>query len=568
MLINIYVQLHPMGMYKKGQASLDQLIIVAIGITLITIIFYFSINLSSDSMRISQAKDMVEKLSKSADHVYSLGRGSRDVISVYVPDGLVSTNISNNMVHMRVSTSSGESDIFSETKPALIGELPTTPGKHEILVTHTESGKILFGENVLYCSPAALTRTFMQGENGTASIFIQNVGEYELENILALLEGNLDDLMSMTQPDGHLYEEESSSVGLGFSVPVEQTPGSYSGTVTISADEMKNGSYAMTECATTITLFVTSSEPPDNEGPIVISIGNRPRNPSVFSTIRVQATGDDATTGGSPIYECQMELDNSGIWNFMVPIDGAYGEVREGAQYTMEPLSEGYHEVSVRCIDDYFNVGPERKDNFTVKFYIKEILFVTVNGMPSPEEQLWIDWVATHNSYEGFAWNYDVISSADLTNWTVDPGDYQVVAMADYPNTDTALDAALMDYRATGHYVLLLGNAMKYGVTNLGVGTGNAASHSKNALKVQTTHYITEGYEVAQIYNITNESYGIYYHPSFEAINVLSMEDQDGRIVVGESSYVLTNGATRPDMFTTDGEIFALRVFDYALLNS
>lgn len=553
---------------KKGQASLEQLIILGIALTFVAAAFYIAISMSSDNIRAVQANDMVNKLSTSADYVYSMGAGSRETVSIYVPEGVVHTDIDNNTVKVRISQTSGESDIYEDAKPALIGSIPTTPGHHEVLVTHMESGKVMFGKNMLYCSPVALTKSFIQGQNGTDSIFIKNVGDFVLENISARVEGDVTDLMTLSQPASMLNQLESTNSGLNFTVAPEKKPGSYSGLVTVTADVVGNNMTSTAECSSLVTVFVISSTPPDTEGPPVIFIGHSPRNPSVYSTVTIRATADDETTGDSIIETCQVELDGSGIWNEMIPTDGAYDDSREGVKYTFSPLGEGDHYVMVRCMDEYFNIGPERQENFTVKYYIKEILFVTMDSTPNSYEQLWIDWITAHSSEEGFAWNYDIVTRDDVKSGAVNPEDYQVVAMADYPNSDATLNSKLTDYRATAHYVLLLGNAMKFGVPALGVGSGNSGAHSRNDLRVQTNHYITDGYNILQVYTITASDYDIYYHASFEAMNVLSMSTADGRIVVGDSSFVLTYGPTRPDMFVTDGEVFATRVIDHALLES
>lgn len=552
---------------RKGQSSLEQLIIVSIGLTFIAAIFYLALNMSNDNIRISQAQDMVEKLAKSADYVYSLGPGSKDVIDVFVPEGIVFTNISNHTIHVRLSLSSGYSDVYADTKPSLTGELPRIPGPREIPVMYTESGKVMLGDSLLACSPIVITKTFMQGENGTDSITVTNVGNIMLENISGTQDGNLGDIMIITQPASTLDEGESSIAGLTFTVPSDKVPGSYSGFVTFRGEPV-NDTDKETECSTIVTVFVKSPDPPDDMGPIVITMSNSPRNPSIHSRVKIKATGDDSSTGGSVVINCQMELDGSGIWNDMEPIDGAYDEVKEGVTFSVGPLAEGDHFATVRCIDEYMNVGPERIENFTVRFYIKEILFITMDSAPSAEEQLWIDWIDTHSSGEGLAWNYDIVPKIDITSGTVDPGNYQVVAFADYPNTDTALDGIMITYRNTAHYIILLGTAMKFGIPNLDVGTGNAGSHARDSLKVQTDHYVTDGYTIWEVYNLTSGDFNIHYHPSFDAMNIMSMEDSDIRISVGDASFVIAYGPTRPDMFVTDGELFARRVIDHAILGS
>lgn len=145
---------------------------------------------------------------------------------------------------------------------------------------------------------------------------------------------------------------------------------------------------------------------------------------------------------------------------------------------------------------------------------------------------------------------------------------YEIIVMADYPSNDASLDSELNTYRSSGHHVVLLGKSMKFGIKNIGVGSGNGASQNKDELKIQSSHYITSGYTIGNLYTITSSNNAIYYHSSFSGSNIISIEANDGRIVVGTTSNLIIYGPTRPDLFVSDGDTFAIRVLDYALMNS
>ncbi|MEM2963225.1 MAG: hypothetical protein QXN01_01905, partial [Candidatus Anstonellales archaeon] len=110
-------------MKQKGQASLEYLIITALGISLIASLFYFGINYSTDNIRSTLAKTTVEKLSREVDYIHSLGPGSRESINIYIPEGTTKFSISGNTIHMQIALSSGISDVFSNTQAQLIGSL-------------------------------------------------------------------------------------------------------------------------------------------------------------------------------------------------------------------------------------------------------------------------------------------------------------------------------------------------------------------------------------------------------------------------------------------------------------
>jgi len=549
---------------SKGQSSMEQMIVVAIGLTLIAAVFYISSNMATDSLRVSQARDMVQKLSKSADYVHSLGPGASEEVSVYVPDGVVFTQISNNTVHVRISLSSGESDVFADCSPDLIGELPLTPGQQDVLVAHTESGKVMFGKSSLSCAPLALTKSLVQGESGTGIIELENIGEYLIEDLSADSDGSISDLMQFSQPAGSLETGTKTQISLTFSVPLDTEPGSYSSAIIASGNLEANATGPAAYCSSMVTVLVAGLQPPDTQGPQVIFLGHKPRNPSMFSTLTIEATADDSETGGNGVEACEVELDGLGIWAEMDPLDGAYGEVLERVTHTMGPLSAGDHYVSVRCVDSELNLGPERRENFTVYPYLKEVLFLTTGSTPSSEEQLWISWLDAHSSDEGFAWNYDVNSSANLASGAINASLYQIIAIVDY--NDAATDK-LIEYKNTGHYVLLLGTSVKEGPRHLisallGAGKLYGGDHIANGYS-----YITDGFTIGETYTIV-DACGVWGSMQLQGIPILAPVEQPEYATLGDAATVLTYGVACPDQMTIDGNTFATRVFDYALLES
>jgi len=119
----------------RGQAMLEQLFTVALGMAFVGVIFAFVYLMSIDSVRAAQAKDVVETVAKTSDFVYSLGPGSRNSFNVMMPDGIRQTNIVGNTVLIKVSLSSGDSDIFSQSAYNMTGSLGESPGLQLITVS-------------------------------------------------------------------------------------------------------------------------------------------------------------------------------------------------------------------------------------------------------------------------------------------------------------------------------------------------------------------------------------------------------------------------------------------------
>ena len=91
------------------------------GLALISFTFYLAMNYSSDSTKISQAKDAVERLAASADHVYALGPNSKEYITVYLPEDLTSGSVSGKNIIITLPTTGGKTDVYATSKAELIG---------------------------------------------------------------------------------------------------------------------------------------------------------------------------------------------------------------------------------------------------------------------------------------------------------------------------------------------------------------------------------------------------------------------------------------------------------------
>ncbi len=347
-------------MSKKGQASLEQLMVTGLALTFVALIFYIAINYANDSVRATQGKDTVDKIAYAADYVYSLGPGSREIVRVNVPEGLEAFDVSGNRVYVRASLSSGSSDFFANTRASLFGSLPTNPGPQDIILSVTPNGSVRIGVDQLTCTPSSITKTFVQGDTGSDSVAVKNVVDFQIDGVAATLSGNMGDVTTLVQPSATLAPGGSTSVGLNFNIPLSTTPGTYSGYVNV------NGTNSSI-CFTQVTLFIARVGGPDTSGPIVSSLTHAPPTPSTSSVITINATGDDSTTGNSTILMCQAMLDGSGIWNDMVAVGGSYGESStQAVSYLLGPLTNGTHNVSVRCIDSVFNVGNTSFTSFSV----------------------------------------------------------------------------------------------------------------------------------------------------------------------------------------------------------
>ncbi len=347
-------------MYRKGQSSIEQLTITALGLTFVAVIFYFSINFSNDSTRVSQAQDTINKLANAADYVYALGPGSKDVVTVYMPQGMRYANLTGSTIIIRVSLSSGDSDVFANTKAQLVGTLPQFSGPQDITVTALPNGKVKFGDTFLTCDPASITKTIEQEGTSSASVTLTNIGDTPITGITSSFSTQLSTLVSDSFVDNStLNAEASTPITLTFTIPLAQTVGTYGGFLTLNGTDQS-------ECTTSITIFVTQKGGPDLSGPIVSGIYHSPIEPGFATPITISALSSDATTGGSTVSSCDLEIDYSGIWNNMNAVDGSFNSITENINLSIGTLGTGTHTVRLKCMDALSNLGPLASYTFLV----------------------------------------------------------------------------------------------------------------------------------------------------------------------------------------------------------
>jgi len=341
-------------MHLRGQYALEQMGVIALGLVIIAALFFFSMNAASDGARSAQAKDTAERIARAADSVYALGPGSKSTVSVNMPQGVQFIDTSNKRVWIRVALSSGNSDVFAKTSGQITGNIPATADLQDITLTVLSNGNISVGRQSLSCSPSSFTKTIVQGGSSSDTLTLFNSGAYAISSISASISGVSD--MASGTPPASVSAGSSSNFSLSFSVPGSKPVGAYTGAISI------NGSN-FTSCASSITIFVTSSSPADILGPVVSGILATPSNLTTITPATISATATDANNS---IASCLLQLDSSGVWNAMDASDGSYSANMETIAYYIGYLDLGNHTVGIYCIDSLGNAGSQYSYTFSV----------------------------------------------------------------------------------------------------------------------------------------------------------------------------------------------------------
>jgi len=124
----------------KGQVATEYLTIVGIGLFIVTIVFYYTITYSSESVSVNQAKEAADTIAKAADYVYSVGVGSQTTIVINLPNRIVESHIKNKEILFKLGLKSGITDVYSITKGEVSGALPIRHGRHYITLNMTDDG--------------------------------------------------------------------------------------------------------------------------------------------------------------------------------------------------------------------------------------------------------------------------------------------------------------------------------------------------------------------------------------------------------------------------------------------
>ncbi|MCX8195289.1 MAG: VWA domain-containing protein [Candidatus Micrarchaeota archaeon] len=385
---------------KKAQASMEQLIIIAIALAVIGVAFYVAFNYASDSTKISQAEEAVQKLAAAADRVYALGQGSKEYVTVYLPQDIRTTDVSGKRVLITVGTSAGSTDVFANSKAELTGAIPTSSGKHRIVVEHLPNGKVRIGSSGLACSPLLFVRSFDPGQSGQDFVSIVNNAEFEIVGINRTLSGA--GIVSASSLPPSIAAGENATLQLSYSVPQNQSAGTYGATLTIDSE---NGG----SCTVQITLHITGSQTcsalcygggylggtcrssegecyasgedyiqsndagcigqggkprcccypsVDNWGPLVSAISHSPPNATASNPITINAVCNDTATGNLYIRSADLQIDG-GNWTTMSAADGAFfSSAIENVTRLVGTLLPGQHIAAVRCTDTGNNTGP------------------------------------------------------------------------------------------------------------------------------------------------------------------------------------------------------------------
>ena len=387
----------------KGQASLEQLVVIAAALAFISVAFYFASSYSADSVAIAQAQDAVGRLAAGSDYVYSLGPGSKEYVTIYIPPSVTNISVRGSTIDFQVPTSSGGiTDVHATSKASLVGALPAYKGQQKILIEYLQNGKVSLGEAGIACSPELIFRSFNASQSGSDTIMLTNNAAFGITGITAALTGTASEFTTMSSPGSALASEGTETFTVYYNIPTNQSSGTYGGIINVGTGNdgscitqltiQVNGvascpglcasaGYLTGTCRQNTSMCFQNGEAyvPGNDytcaatpatpscccyptqdiwGPLAINLGSNPRNATAGAPLTIFAICDDSTTGGSYIASSAIQVDG-GAWQAMNANDSAWSHlVAEGVRLNVTLPTMGQHIAGIRCTDTANNTGP------------------------------------------------------------------------------------------------------------------------------------------------------------------------------------------------------------------
>jgi len=130
---------------KRGQASFEYIILIGMILVLIIPLFYYAFTTSSEDIKLSEAEDLVQTLTRSADDVYALSPGSVKYVWVTIPGSVQKIAVNTSEISVTLTSYGETSEVVGFTRAPLVGTLDSAKGTYRVRVEHLDSGAVLIG---------------------------------------------------------------------------------------------------------------------------------------------------------------------------------------------------------------------------------------------------------------------------------------------------------------------------------------------------------------------------------------------------------------------------------------
>jgi hypothetical protein len=220
-----------------GQASVEFLSCMGLLMLAVASVAAYSYDGWDAQRRLAMAETTVRDLRIVAERVYSAGQGSRQTITILVPEGARGTNVGDGIIGISLDLPGGLSTEVSEaTKVPVRGHVPSAGGTHLVSVQHSSGGFVVIGRG-LSVEPSIIAVEAAQGEAMNFSMTVSNLGDTPYESVGISFDGGTAGWSSANESGFELSQGEAMALDLRINVPADASPGTYAGRMSAEASD-------------------------------------------------------------------------------------------------------------------------------------------------------------------------------------------------------------------------------------------------------------------------------------------------------------------------------------------
>jgi uncharacterized protein (UPF0333 family) len=332
---------------KRGQSSFEYILLVGTILIILIPLFYYSTNLITENIKVSQAGDVVNTLAKASDEVYVLGPGTKKFVWVTIPGSVKSTNLALSEITLTITSFGKDSDITATTSASLVGSIPTDKGTYKIPVEHLDSGIVQIGISNDTAEPSI---TWVSPTTLACNPVTLRVTTNEPANCKFDTSDNNYETMA--------FSFSGSSLGHNYEVGVQDQSNytyyarcsdGFGNTMTSSSQIAYSINFTYCNAGQNGTV-TAESDPP------LVSLTN-PSNGFISNTSTNSMFYN--VTDASPLLLCQVISNHTIMETVFTPEVNSINNISVAWE-------QGYHNWSVNCTDSFGNIGSSQEWNILV----------------------------------------------------------------------------------------------------------------------------------------------------------------------------------------------------------
>ncbi len=230
---------------KRGTISMEYLTLVAL-VLLVMLFFIGTMQQSSQSIKLSQAKDAVVSIANAVESVSRVGTGNKETVWINLPPGITNITFKGKELTIFFVANGNMNDAHQTTTVEMVGGIPVTAGLEQVIITAINRTSVGIGTliSLLQVIPNCADKSklpldvTLKGDNfhGDAQVLINDVEYFTVHqsgyvNVTSLSE------MHFLADEEHF---ESIPLGMPYSLKVRNGDGVVSNAMTFKVVSNQN----------------------------------------------------------------------------------------------------------------------------------------------------------------------------------------------------------------------------------------------------------------------------------------------------------------------------------------